>query len=275
MQPEPLPNLQLVSLERCVLHESTDPTRVARLMNEIAREDVLHNPPIVARYARSDRLMVLDGATRTTAMRELGFDAIPVQIVNYVDVRIELQTWAHLLHSVNVHSLIRALRAIDQAKIYAIDTQIAQRSIQERAVLCALISSDGDAWAVEGNASLAEEAELLGMVFRCYAQRATIQRLPQDERLTPASLPAGTIAVMFRHYTKLDLLELTNAGGILPAGITRHIIPGRVLRLNMPLSVLRSDSLAAQQNWFAAWVAERIASGHARLYNEPTWLFDE
>lgn len=275
MQPEPLPNLQLVALDRCVLHESIDPTRVSRLMNNLAREDVLRNPPIVARYARSDRLMVLDGATRTTALQELGFEALPVQIVNYVDSRIELHTWAHLLHSANVHSLLRALRALDGLSIYAIDAQTAERSIRERTLLCALITSDGDAWAIEGGASLAEEAHLLELVFRCYAQRATVQRMPQDEHLTPASLPSGTIGVIFRHYTKLHLLELTNAGGILPAGITRHIIPGRVLRLNMPLAMLRSDSFAAQQSWFAAWVAERIASGHARLYNEPTWLFDE
>ncbi|HEX6290422.1 MAG TPA: hypothetical protein VFZ66_14630 [Herpetosiphonaceae bacterium] len=275
MQPEPLPNLQLVALERCVLHESTDPARVSRLMNDLAREDVLRNPPIVARYARTDRLMVLDGATRTTAMGELGFEAIPVQIVNYVDSRIELHTWAHLLHNINTHSLLRALRALDQAKIYAVDAQDAERSVRERALLGALISSDGDAWAIEGGAALSDEAHLLETVFRCYAQRSTIQRLPHDERLTPASLPVGTIAVIFRHYTKLDLLELTNTGGILPAGITRHIIPGRVLRLNTPLSMLRSATFAAQQNWFAAWVAERIASGHARLYNEPTWLFDE
>jgi hypothetical protein len=275
MQPEPLPNLQLVALERCVLHESVDPTRVTRLMNTLAQDDLLRNPPIVARYARSDRLMVLDGATRTTALQELGFQALPVQIVNYVDSRIELHTWAHLLHSVNAHSLLRALRAIDGLTIYSVDALTAERSIRERTLLCALISSDGDAWAIEGGGSLAEEAFLLETVFRSYAQRATVQRLPHDERLTPASLPAGTIGVIFRHYTKLDLLELTNAGGILPAGITRHVIPGRVLRLNVPLAALRSDSFAAQQSWFAAWVAERIASGHARLYNEPTWLFDE
>jgi hypothetical protein len=275
MQPEPLPNLQLVALERCVLHESVDPTRVTRLMNTLAQDDLLRNPPIVARYARSDRLMVLDGATRTTALQELGFQALPVQIVNYVDSRIELHTWAHLLHSVNAHSLLRALRAIDGLTIYSVDALTAERSIRERTLLCALISSDGDAWAIEGGGSLAEEAFLLETVFRSYAQRATVQRLPHDERLTPASLPAGTIGVIFRHYTKLDLLELTNAGGILPAGITRHVIPGRVLRLNVPLAALRSDSFAAQQSWFAAWFAERIASGHARLYNEPTWLFDE
>ena len=96
MQPEPLPRLQLVPLDRCVLHESIDPQRVARLAAHLRAEDVLRNPPIVA-AAANQPLMVLDGATRTTALRELGLLAAPVQLINYADERIELHTWAHLL----------------------------------------------------------------------------------------------------------------------------------------------------------------------------------
>lgn len=275
MQPEPLPILQLVPLERCVLHESTDPQRVTRLAASLEAEQLIRNPPIVARYARGDRLMVLDGATRTTALREIGLQVVPVQIVNYADARIELHTWAHVLHSVNLHSLLRALRMIEGVHLRPIDAQYAQNVPHLPGAIGSLITAGDDAWALEGGGSLGEESRLLEAVFRCYASRATVQRLPHDARLTSASLPEGAIAMLFPRYTKLDLLELTHAGGIVPAGITRHIIPGRVLRLNVPLRQLREGTVAAQQTWFAAWVAERIAAGRARLYNEPTWLFDE
>ena len=275
MQAEPLPTLQLAPLDHCVLHESIDPQRVARLVATLAVEDVLRNPPVVARYAASERLMVLDGATRTTALRQLGLQAVPVQIVNYADARIELHTWAHVLHSVNLHSLLRALRMIEGIRLRRSDAREAEHLIHEPGVLGSLLTPEGEAWALEGGGSLVEEARLLELVFRCYTGRATVHRQPHDARLTPASLPAGTIAALYPRYTKLDLLELTHAGGIVPAGITRHIIPGRVLRLNVPLAQLRTGTLAAQQAWFAAWVAERIATGRARLYTEPTWLFDE
>jgi hypothetical protein len=272
---EPLPNLQVVPLSLCVLHESVDPQRVTRLAAVLADEDRLRNPPIVARYANSDRLMVLDGATRTTALRQLGYAAAPVQIVNYADPRLELQTWAHLLHDVSIHTLLRAVRGIDGITLRRIDAVTAQQSVHEGSLIGSLLTADGDAWAIEGGASLFEEAQLLDALFHCYARHATVQRLPHDERLTAAGLPSGTIAVIFPRYTKQDLLALTQAGGILPAGITRHIIPGRVLRLNLPLATLRKGSWEAQQAWFAAWIAERIAAGRVRLYSEPTWLFDE
>jgi hypothetical protein len=275
MQAEPLPTLQLVPLDRCVLHESIDPQRVARLTAALSAEELLRNPPVVARYTRGDSVMVLDGATRTTALRALGFAAAPVQIVSYTDARIELHTWAHILHNVNLHSLLRGLRGIAGLRLRQIDATQMQETPHEPGTIGALLSSDGDAWAIEGGGSLAEEARLLEAVFGCYVTRATIHRQPHDALLTAANLPTGTIAALYPRYTKLDLLELTHAGGIVPAGITRHVIPGRVLRLNVPLGPLRSGSVAAQQSWFAAWVAERIASGSARLYTEPTWLFDE
>lgn len=274
MQPAPIPTLQIVALEHCVLHESVDPQRVDRLAARLAAEDTLRNPPIVARSAGSDRLMVLDGATRTTALKQLGLTAAPVQIVNYADHAIELHTWAHLLHDANAHSLLRALRGIGSLRVRSVEAHAVEPRVSDGAI-CALLSSDGDAWLLEGGATLHEEAQLLETVFRCYVQRATVQRLPHDERIAAARLPAGTIAAIFPRYTKLDLLELTRAGGILPAGITRHVIPGRALRVNVPLAAMRQGSLGQQQAWFAAWIAERIAAGRARLYNEPTWLFDE
>jgi hypothetical protein len=275
MPSEPLPDLQLVPLERCVLHESVDPRRVARLRVRIQSDASLRNPPIVTPYPAGDRWMVLDGATRTTAMRELGFQALPVQVVNYSAARIELHTWAHILHDVSATMIVHALRQIDGVRMYAIDHATALCDLRARALLCAALAENGTAWALHADGSLLDHARLLDTIFRTYAGRATIQRLPDDQSLTPARLPSNTAMMAFARYTKADLLELTAAGGILPAGITRHIIPGRVLRLHVPLKELRHGTFAEQSAWFNAWIAARIAGQHARFYHEPTWLFDE
>lgn len=275
MPSEPLPDLQLIPLAQCVLHESVDPRRVARLRARIPSDETLRNPPIVTPLPDDERWMVLDGATRTTAMRELGFVALPVQVVNYSAERIELHMWAHMLHTIPATSLVRSLQQIDGVRMEPADHLAALQAVETRHLLCAVFFGNGSACTLHSSGSLIEHARALDAVFRAYAGRSTVQRLPVDRSLTPTHLPPDTALIVFPRYTKSDLLELVAAGGVLPAGITRHVIPGRVLRLHVPLAMLRRGNFAEQAAWFRAWVAARIAGQHARYYHEPTWLFDE
>ena len=73
--------LRFVPLDRLLLHEEDDPYRVKRLILSLQREGRLRNPPIVAE--NGGNYIVLDGATRTTALREMGLRDVVVQIVDY------------------------------------------------------------------------------------------------------------------------------------------------------------------------------------------------
>jgi hypothetical protein len=275
MQSLLLPELQLALLERCVLHETIDPQRVSRLAARIASDDVLRSPLIVAPYVEHNYLLVLDGATRTTALRQLGYQTAPVQIVNYADEQVKLHSWVHLLQQMSAPTLMQTLHQIDGLVVEPTDPEMIQRALHEQTLHCVVVDNSGNAWAVGGGKSLADRARLLNAIFDCYVGRTTVQRLPDDEPLTVDDLPEGTAAIFFAPITKQELLELTSAGEVVPAGITRHIIPGRVLQLDVPLAALRHGSWEAQRSWFQDWVAARIAAGKARLYVEPTWLFSE
>jgi hypothetical protein len=48
---------------------------------------------------------------------------------------------------------------------------------------------------------------------------------------------------------------LARSGAALIAGITRHLIPRRALRINLPLDVLRRPQSLAEKNlWLADWM---------------------
>ena len=71
--------LRFVALEKLLLHEEDDPYRVQRIVDSITRDGFLRNPPIVAEY--QSKYIVLDGATRITALRAMGFRDAMVQVV--------------------------------------------------------------------------------------------------------------------------------------------------------------------------------------------------
>ncbi|HKV46306.1 MAG TPA: hypothetical protein VJT32_16775, partial [bacterium] len=82
--------------------------------------------------------------------------------------------------------------------------------------------------------------------------------------------------VIFPPLTKEVILAIAARGGGLPAGITRHIIPGRVLRLNAPLAWLQSgETTVTKQRTLEAAVEQRWRQHGVRYYAEPTYLFDE
>ena len=69
---------------------------------------------------------------------------------------------------------------------------------------------------------------------------------------------------------------MAKAKRALPAGITRFIIPGRVLRLNADLKYLKSDkSLAEKNEWLRQLILEKLDNRAVRYYEEPVYLLDE
>src|SRR5437667_14559 len=74
----------------------------------------------------------------------------------------------------------------------------------------------------------------------------------------------------------LSIREISRAPVKLPAGITRHLIPGRALRVNLPLDVLTSPGEIEQKNrWLADEIHRRLLENRIRYYPESSFLFDE
>ena len=62
----------------------------------------------------------------------------------------------------------------------------------------------------------------------------------------------------------------------LPTGITRHVIPNRALRVNLPLELLRAaGTVEAKNAALSELIHERLLGHRVRVYPESTVLFDD
>jgi hypothetical protein len=70
---------------------------------------------------------------------------------------------------------------------------------------------------------------------------------------------------------------LASNGHKLPTGITRHVIPGRALRVNLPLSMLmdKESTTEGKNERLRVWASQKLARLEIRYYQESTFLFDE
>lgn len=266
-----LPDLRVVAREMVHLHEDTDPARVERLSHRLRDDGILRNPPAAAPLPGGG-FVVLDGANRTSALARLGMPVVPLQVVNYDDPGVHLDVWRHLI--MEPLDFARRLQARGLQPEERAPTEAA-RALEDRSIAVYLLIG-GRALTVPVSPDR-RLAAILSRVVATYKEQARIYRVPTSE-LEPLAEAYGTVAavVVFPHLTKHDIIEIAASPAKLPTGITRHLIPGRALRVNFPLEALaRDEDLAAKNRWLAGLVRRRLLDHSVRHYPEGAFLFDE
>jgi hypothetical protein len=275
-QPE-MPDLRVVPVADLLLHEQHDPLRSAPLLLRLQADGVLKNPTIVAPIPGEQRYVVLDGAHRVTALREMGLAHIAVQVVDYDDPELVLDTWHHLVKGVSVPHFKRMLQDVPGIKVEAADSVHARARLARREILAFVEYPDGEVRTVHASGDLHQRTLRLNEIVDLYKVKGRIFRANTDH--LPSLLPIYddvAALVVFPRFAPAEILDLARVGACLPAGITRHLIPRRALRINLPLTLLGSgESLAEKSAWLAAWMKQKVASRSARYYQESTFLFDE
>ena len=266
-----LPDLRIVPRAQVHLHEDTDPARVQRLVTDLRADGILRNPPVAAPLA-PDGFVVLDGANRTSALLALEAPMVLLQVVDYEDPAVRLDVWSHLLtQPVDLPALLRA----KGLSLQDVDPTVASRRLSVRTAACYVLTS---ARAFEVSTSPHRSlAATLSAVVEAYKPSNRIYRVMSTD-LGALREEYGSVAalVVFPTFTKRDIVDIARAPVKLPTGITLHLIPGRALRVNIPLDVLISPGDIDQKNrWMAEEIHSRLLENRIRFYPESSFLFDE
>ena len=268
--------LRIVPMERVFPHENIDPKRVNRLAQRLEADGVLGNPPVVTETG-DGAYMVLDGATRTSAMKQLGFPHALVQVIS-PESGLGLKTWYHVIQQIREDRLLELLAALPLVRLEEVDPEEAGKAMFEYGGLCYLHTASDRAWLVFPAAG-ANRLDALNQLTETYIEAAHVDRTLNDNVISLKNeYEAMTAVVIFPEYTVEQVIQTTlESGRLFPAGITRFLIPGRILRLNADLSVLKSGemSLREKNRWLHETLVERQAKGGIRYYGEPVYLLDE
>lgn len=271
---EPLLPLRVVSLDRVICHEDVDPRRVERLARRIEADGCLRNPPIVTKV--DDTYLVLDGASRTTAFRHLGFEHIIVQVTSLKE-GLELGAWYHLVRAIAPDQLIAMIDQLPLISLKPAEPGRAAEVMFEYGGLCQLKSVTGQTFIVYAKPE-ANRLEALNQLTNAYIKASIVQRTLRDDMISlQHEYPDMAALVIFPEYTVSQVIQATISGERkFPAGITRFLVPGRVMRLNADINELRGEGTLAQKNrWLHELLLKKQTAGRIRYYGEPVYLLDD
>jgi hypothetical protein len=202
----------------------------------IAKEKIMLNPVMVAPL-KDGRFVVLDGANRVTAFRNLKIPHIVAQVLDYRLPDVQIQTWNHIVCDPRFKNVFPS--GIKRFK---------RSETKEMLAFTGLYKSHYDYRRVIGDdiKSFKEEFEH----FTCL--------------------------VIFPKFQPKDIERYALTDQKIPAGITRHIIQNRALHIRVPLRILGSSNTIQNKNhWLEKRLLFLKRKNRVRYYAESISLFDE
>lgn len=235
-----------------MLHEARDPSRLSRLRDRMEAEDVQANPVIASAYG--DDFLVLDGAHRVHALKELGCG---LALIQNVELPERAESWRHLLPG-----------SPDLANIGDIEVSGA---FSDGFSAEFEVFGGGRVSVRPKSKDLSSEAALLWKLQSLYPKGSTVSRVEPGE---PVSLSEGEMVVRYRPFSTAELVEMVSREEVLPAGITRFRIPKRILGVRFPLEFLMGDDSEYANSELRSLVEARRRENRIRRYDEPIVLFE-
>lgn len=267
------PDLRIVPVEHLLLHEEVDLERVARLLDRLSADGILKNPPIVASLPDSDRFLLLDGANRVSAIDNLDIPHLLVQVEPFSNPALEVRHWNHVVRDIEARSLVEKVREIE-----GIEVREEPADGEASRFLATLLLADGASLHLYGGHDIAERVSFLNAIVDTYYRGdARMDRVNhEDLESLRRHHPHFGALISFPDFEKDEIRAVAEAGHRLPSGLTRILVPRRVLGFNLRLPLLKSSlPLAEKRRWLADAIHQKVTEHKVRYYQEPTFVFDD
>jgi len=268
-----------VPVASLLFHERFDLQRSKTLMLRMRKNGIFRNPPVVTPLQDgSERYMLLDGANRITAIREMGFPHVIVQVMEVEDPGLGLQNWNHVVWEISAARFLSGLRNIPGVRLTLISSSDVEPALEGDCGLALIKACNDHSYAACSEIDeLETRVDILNKIVDSYKDRAHLDRTSlQEVNLLEEIYPSLSGLIIFPNFKFRDLLYLASHKSLLPAGITRFTISPRALHLNYPLDELADGrSLESKNETLKKWIRMRVVLKGVRYYAEPTYLFDE
>jgi hypothetical protein len=268
------PDLRIVAVSDLLLHERVDFERVTRLIDRLSADGILKNPPIVASLPGSERFLLLDGANRVSAIQNLDIPHLLVQVEPFENPHLEVRHWNHVVRDIEARELLKKAREIPGVSV----REGAAPSAIVQGFLAGIVTGEGESIHLYDGGSLGARVEHLhALVDVYYHGEARMDRVNHaDVEALRRHHPHFGALVTFPDFAKADVRAVAEEGHLLPSGVTRILVPRRVLGFNLRLPLLKSNlPLEEKRRWLAEEMRHKVTEHKVRYYQEPTFVFDD
>lgn len=252
-------NLEIVEVSHLLQHEQTIDVNLLRLKEGMLNIGQLVDPLIIDRKSKT----VLDGNHRRRVLELIKVPHAVCQVVDYESPRIEIGGWLPVNESLTAEKA-----KASKLKLEDVDFEQGKHAIEKkRAAFMLCNRKRNECCLVEPGAyDLQEMLDAQQRVLKAVNNGDKFLYIADDS--VEEQLAAGRTALFRRNFTKKEVVAEALAGRPLPPKSTRHMIPDRIIRLNMRLGWLHQTKDEARK-YLENMLHDRVYNGNVRRYTEP------
>ena len=279
-------HLEIIPIKNIIVHEESDTSRSHDLIAKLKKSGLFTDPIIVASLGNGKYLQ-LDGMNRINCFKKLGIKNILCQIVDYSNQEeIELSSWIHLFKA-NREDFFKHIRKNKDLVIKRADLeQIGPRYIKEKDFgrLVTVVDKKEGSFLVLTAGEFTEKIKRLNYIVNFYKDSITRSILPfnmtarnirlffyEHPHLNFYDNPDTNIMVVFPNFTPQQIVTVVQSGEVIPAGISRHIVKGRCLNVNLPMKFFDNSKSVLELNRL---LDRYLRNKNVRFYEETTIHFE-
>lgn len=248
--------LEIRPVKDLLPHEQTIPYNLKRLKVAMLNLGQIVDPIITDTKTG----LVIDGNHRRKVLEIMEIPFAPVQTVDYMREDIEVGTW-----HISLKFKPRDLFTIDSLNHEKVDYETGKQAVNSLKAPFMLISKDECHLINPGDYKLREMVEEQNHIIDSL-EKTSLEYFPAED--INQQIERGQSVLFRRSYTKHEIIKTAQEHSPLPPKSTRHLVPWRVIRLNMKLGWLHR-SIEDAGTEMKRTLSNRIYSGNVRKYYEP------
>jgi len=254
---ELLKSLEVREVKSLLCHEQIISSNLKRLKEAMLNIGHLVDPIIVDKATG----VVLDGNHRLKVLEIIECPQATCQVVDYQSDEIKVGTWYP-----SVALTPEEVFNLDSIKHEKVDYEAGKEVVDNLKAPLMLVSKTGGCHILNpGSYKLMEMVEEQNYIFSLI-EKSAVDFIPSEE--FRKHVDAGKSVFYRRAYTKDEIIKTAQGHAPLPPKSTRHLIPGRIIRLNMKLGWLHHSKEEAETE-LSRMLSRRVYSGNVRKYYEP------
>jgi len=254
---ELLSSLDIRPTKDVLSHEQTISKNLKRLKEGMLNIGHLVDPLVVDDKTN----VVLDGNHRLKVLEIIECPYSACQVVDYSSPEIKLGTWLPA-----IKKSPQELLKVGNVKTEKVDRKAGEDALDLLKAPFMMVNKSSDAHLLNpGSFKLREMVEEQVFVLSLFNNEEVIY-IPDSELDNYVS--RGYTVFSRRSYTKDEVIKAARDHAPFPPKSTRHMIPGRIIRLNMKLGWLHMELENARLE-LKRMLEKRAYNGNVRKYYEP------